>query len=56
MNVKAAKSTSHAVASVHAASRALAALRGGKPVALSDAKILEAAGCYLRRNSTEATR
>lgn len=40
----------HAQESVAAARRIIAALEAGEPPKLSDAKILEAAGCYIRRN------
>ena len=40
----------HAESSVAAAQRILAALAKGEPISLADAKVLEAAGCYIRRN------
>lgn len=49
-SAKNAKATAHAEASIHAASRILRALAEGTTVSLADAKILEAAGCYVRRN------
>lgn len=40
----------HAAQSAEAAQRIAAALAAGKSPALADAKVLEAAGCYIRRN------
>lgn len=48
------KATAHAQASAEAASRIIDALASGQPVSLADAKILEAAGCYVRRNVVSA--
>ena len=50
---KQAKARQHAQASKAAAARALAALKAGQPVSLDDAKTLEAAGCWLRRNAVQ---
>lgn len=40
----------HAESSADAAARIVAALANGDRPTLADAKILEAAGCYIRRN------
>jgi len=47
------KAIEHARASEEAVERIVAALRKGEPVMLADAKVLEAAGCWLRRNAVE---
>lgn len=52
---KAAKATTHTEATAEAVERIRAALAAGRPVDLADAKVLEAAGCWLRRNMTEAS-
>jgi hypothetical protein len=48
-----AKAEQHATQSRLALENIARALAEGKAVALSDAKVLEAAGCWLRRNMTE---
>lgn len=48
-----AKATASAEASVEAARRIIVALEAGKLPKLADAKILEAAGCYIRRNASK---
>lgn len=47
---KTAKAYGHAEESLAAARRVLEAIENGENVSLRDAKILEAAGCYIRRN------
>ncbi len=43
----------HAAASAAAAARIAAALAKGGAPTLADAKVLEAAGCYIRRNGAQ---
>ena len=50
---KAAKAAAHAKAARDAAARIVAALKRGEQPTLDDAKVLEAAGCYLRRNGAK---
>lgn len=52
--VKAANVKVHAQSAADAASRILTAIASGQSPTLADAKVLEAAGCYIRRNGVEA--
>jgi hypothetical protein len=47
------KARGHVRDCLEALVRIAAALNRGEPVLLEDAKVLEAAGCWLRRNMTE---
>lgn len=53
-NAKETKAREHIGKSVTALENAMAAIEAGKPVDLADAKVLEAAGCWLRRNMVSA--
>jgi hypothetical protein len=48
---KIVKAENHAKESAEAAARIVAAIEAGEAPSLADAKILEAAGCYIRRNA-----
>jgi hypothetical protein len=45
------KAAAHAANATTAAQRVTNALAQGQPVTLADCKVLEAAGCWLRRNA-----
>jgi hypothetical protein len=54
VDAKRAKATTHLTASGAALAAIAQAIADGRPVLLQDAKVLEAAGCWLRRNMTES--
>ena len=47
------KARQHAMHAELAATRLVHALGTGKPITLEDCKVLEAAGCWLRRNAVD---
>ena len=53
-DAKRAKALDHATKARGSAARVMRAVKKGEPVDLADAKVLEAAGCWLRRNMVAA--